>query len=247
MRVGAVIIGDELLSGKRQDRHMAFLVEALSARGMELSFVHFVGDDPELLTQTFVSTMASRSVVLSFGGIGATPDDRTRQCLAMAAGATLERHPEAVGILERRFGAEAYPHRIRMTEFPQGATLIPNPVNEIPGFSYAHHHCVPGFPNMAWPMIEWVLDTLYPHLHHAAPQIERRVLIENTPESELIPVMEAIIVAYPALRVSSLPSGKPGCREVELGLRGAAPEVAEAMEALMHALSAQGVAWKALV
>ncbi|EHQ53680.1 molybdopterin binding domain-containing protein [Ectothiorhodospira sp. PHS-1] len=243
MQIGGLIIGDELLSGKRRDKHMDFLISVLARRGLELSFVRFVGDDPGLLTESLRQTLDSQALIFSFGGIGATPDDRTRQCFARAANVELGLHPEAVAILEERFGEQAYPHRIRMAELPVGSALIPNPVNQIPGFSMRHHHCVPGFPNMAWPMVEWVLDTHYNHLFSRIPCIERLILVSNTPESELVPVMEAVLERFPEIRMSSLPSSENGCREVELGIKGLADQVAEAAALVIESLNQGGMPW----
>jgi len=86
---GAFIIGDELLSGKRQDKHLPRLIEMLAVRGLELSWVRVLGDQPALLTQHLRESFASGHIVFSFGGIGATPDDRTRQCVAEALGLPL--------------------------------------------------------------------------------------------------------------------------------------------------------------
>ena len=162
MNFGAIIIGDELLSGKRQDRHFQHVIETLAQRGLELKWCRIIGDDPALIVETLRQTLPQDDIVFCFGGIGATPDDHTRQCAAQAAGVPLYRHPEAVAEIEARFGAEAYPRRILMADLPQGSRIIPNPFNRIPGFSLNHHHFLPGFPQMAWPMMDWVLDTLYP-------------------------------------------------------------------------------------
>lgn len=241
MHIGALIVGDEILSGKRRDKHQAFLTDALAQRGMELAWVRIVGDDPDLLTRSFRETLASGDLVLSFGGIGATPDDRTRQCLAAAAGVAITRHPEAVAILEQRFGPDAYPNRIRMAELPEGSRLIPNPVNQIPGFSLGHHHCVPGFPNMAWPMVEWVLDTHYSHLHGRVPRIERLWLLKGAHESEMIPMMEELLARFPGVRLSSLPSTEHR-QQIELGLSGTEDPVEAAARWLEAALDERGVA-----
>ena len=163
---GALIIGDELLVGKREDKHLSFLIRALAKRGLRLWWGNYIGDDPARLTEALKRSFASSDVVFSFGGIGATPDDHTRQCAAGALGVPLKLHPEAEHEIRARFagqspGQEITPQRLAMGEFPQGAKIIPNPVNRIPGFSVADHHFVPGFPQMAWPMVEWVLDTYY--------------------------------------------------------------------------------------
>src|SRR6478672_232959 len=161
MNFGAIIIGDEILSGKRQDKHMAKLIETLGERGLQLAWCHYLADEPQLITSTLRRTFASGDVVFSFGGIGATPDDHTRQCAARAADVELKLHPDAEAEIRARFGAEITPKRLMMGEFPLGSEIIPNPYNRIPGFSMRDHHFVPGFPQMAWPMMAWVLDTRY--------------------------------------------------------------------------------------
>ncbi|WP_455385768.1 competence/damage-inducible protein A [Acidihalobacter prosperus] len=240
MGFGLLLIGDELLSGKRQDQHFPHMREVLASRGLEAAWVRIVGDDRERLTRTLRETFDSGDIVFSFGGIGATPDDLTRDCAAAALGRAICRHPEAMSILEERFGADIYPNRVRMAELPEGSTLIPNPVNRIPGFSLQDHHFVPGFPNMAWPMAEWVLDTRYAHLFNAAPQTEQRLIVEGAPESMLIPLMETILADYPGLKLSSLPSTTQHSL-IELGLRGEQSLVQSAHLQLLAGLDALGV------
>jgi len=121
-----------------------------------------------------------------------------------------------------------------MGEFPQGAQIIPNPFNRIPGFGIRQHWFVPGFPVMAWPMIEWVLDTHYTALFNLAPQAERSLLIFETPESQIVPLMEAVEARFTQVRAFSLPSvgdgrdGRPARRHIELGVKGPAELVGEA-------------------
>ncbi|MGI9305508.1 MAG: competence/damage-inducible protein A [Gammaproteobacteria bacterium] len=246
MRFAGILIGDELLSGKRQDKHLPFVIETLRKRGLELAWVQMLGDDATDITAALQITMASGDAVFCFGGIGATPDDRTRQAAAQAAGVIIARHPEAVEILERRFGDDAYPNRIRMAELPQGCVLIPNPVNEIPGFSVGHHHFVPGFPDMAWPMIEWVLDRHYTRYFNPDPDREYRYRLENVPESELVPVFEELLDRFPGLRVSSLPSTESPRREIEVGIKGRAAHLDAAAELLTDHFDTLGAQWTAL-
>jgi molybdopterin-biosynthesis enzyme MoeA-like protein len=241
-RIGAVIIGDELLSGKRQDKHMPKLIEVLGARGLELSWVRLLGDDPGLLTVNLRETFASGHVVFSFGGIGATPDDRTRQCAAAALGLELEVHPEGLAELEARFGSPVLPHRIRMVEFPRGAAIIPNPVNRVPGFSIRDHHFLPGFPRMAWPMVEWVLDQRYAHLHGAGA-VERAITVLDCREGQLIALLEEFERHHPQLRLSCLPHSE-GVYQVELGLRGEPDLVAQALDELTARIEQMGFSWR---
>ena len=239
-RIGILLIGDELLSGKRADKHMPAVIERLSARGMELAWARMVGDDADLLTRTLGETMDTPDIVFSFGGIGATPDDRTRQCAAAAAGAALEFNAEGRAILEEKWGQAAYPQRIHMVEWPEGATVIPNPVNQVPGFSLGHHHFVPGFPNMAWPMIEWVLDTHYTALQSQERRVEFLLEVFDTPESALIELMQGVMDAHPAARIACLPAAD-GRRAIEFGVSGTPDVAAAAFDALHAALVEQGV------
>ena len=122
-------------------------------------------------------------------------------------------------MIEKRFGADAYPNRIRMGELPDGCTLIPNPINQMPGFKLYNHHFVPGFPTMAWPMVEWVLDTYYKPYFDTTPPVEHRWLLTDVLESDLIPMMETLLKTFPSVRLSSLPSTIER-RQIDFGLKG---------------------------
>jgi len=242
---GAIIIGDEILSGKRQDGHFRHTVETLAKRGLELKWCRIIGDDPTLIVETLRQTYASNDIVFCFGGIGATPDDHTRQCAASAADVDLMRHPEAVAEIEARFGAEAYPHRITMAEMPQGSQIIPNPFNRIPGVSFRQHHFLPGFPQMAWPMMEWVLDTHYPQLRKQAPDTEAIITVFDTLENSLIDLMNEFVRLYPEVRFSSLPHiGEGSERRLELGVKGAQARVEVAMAWLKKEIEKMNFKWK---
>jgi molybdopterin-biosynthesis enzyme MoeA-like protein len=147
-----IIIGDEILSGKRTDKHLPKVIELLNARGLQLAYADYVGDDPARITLTlkraFHAAREFGDVVFSCGGIGATPDDHTRQCAAAALGVGLALHPEARALITERMmdtakeqGVAFDPdrpdniHRLDMGMFPVGAQIIPNPYNKIPGFS----------------------------------------------------------------------------------------------------------------
>ena len=243
---GAFIIGDELLVGKRQDKHLPFLIEALAKRGLRLSWAHYLGDEPERLTAALRRSFDSQDVVFSFGGIGATPDDHTRQCAAAALGVSLQIHPDAEREIRARFGGEVTPQRLQMGEFPAGSSIIPNPVNRIPGFTVGHHHFVPGFPQMAWPMVEWVLDTKYRERFDSQKWKEHSILVYEAGESQLIFAMKDVEAGYPGIKVFSLPSmGQDGSRiHVELGVRGAPDQVGPAMEKLRRLVKDAGFPYK---
>jgi len=247
MRIGAIIIGDEIIRGKRADKHFAQLIEILAARGMKLAWCEYLGDIPELITATLRRTLASGDAVFSFGGIGATPDDHTRQCAADALGVALELHPDAEAAIRSRTDMEITPQRLRMGEFPRGSRIIPNPYNRIPGFSVGDHHFVPGFPVMAWPMVEWVLDHDYPHLFHRTPEAEVSIVVYDLPESTITPLMLEVEGRYRRLKSFSLPSmGEEGVRRhIELGVRGVPDEVLPAIEQMKAGVTALGGRWVA--
>jgi molybdopterin-biosynthesis enzyme MoeA-like protein len=243
--IGGFIIGDEIIRGKRQDKHFASLIRILAARGMKLDWCQYLGDSPALITASLKRSMATEDVVFSFGGIGATPDDHTRQCAGAACGQPLRLHPDADAEIRARFGGEATPQRLMMGEFPLGSRIIPNPYNRIPGFSVGHHHFVPGFPVMAWPMVEWVLDTHYAHLFHLTPESEAAIIVLGLPESSVSPIMSAVEARHGALKSFSLPSmGEDGRgRHIELGARGAPEQVALAIEEMKAGVTALGGTW----
>ena len=244
---GAYVIGDEILVGKRQDKHFSFLIEALARRGLRLAWAQYLGDEPERLAAAFRRSLAAGEAVFSFGGIGATPDDHTRQCVAAAAEVRLVLHPEAEREIRGRFGAETTPARLRMGEFPEGSSIIPNPVNRIPGFSYGEHHFVPGFPQMARPMVEWVLDTRYRQLFDRDRWSEESILVFEAGESQLISAMEAVGAAYAGVtELKQTTNGEYGSRRhVELGVRGDPAQVREAAEALRRSVRDAGFPFSA--
>jgi molybdopterin-biosynthesis enzyme MoeA-like protein len=288
MNFGIIIIGDEILSGRREDKHLAKTIELFGARGLHLAYADYVGDSPERITATLKRAFASGDAVFSFGGIGATPDDHTRQCAAAALQRPLLLHPEAKVLIRKRMqdiarekGLPYEPerddnlHRLNMGMFPEGAHIIPNPYNKIPGFYVLKdRHAVgergesefragppqaelapsggsdpqavgerggvyflPGFPVMAWPMLESVLDSQYvAHFQRDAWQ-ENSVIVFGAMEASLTPLMERIEVAH-AVKVFSLPSvDHPEYgRHIELGVKGAPGAVDTAYLDLVAAL-----------
>ncbi|MCK6390945.1 MAG: molybdopterin-binding protein [Azonexus sp.] len=245
---GAVIIGDEILSGKRQDKHFTRIAELLGARGLRLSWVEYLGDDRERLAATFRRTMAAGDVVFSCGGIGNTPDDHTRQAVAAALGVDLELHPEGFEELKVRFANEEITDKRKLlVTFPQGVQIVPNPFNRIPGFMVKQHYFVPGFPQMAHPMIEWALDTFYRDAFQPVDgRVEKAFLLTgpNAYESALLDLMERIVAEYPDLRLFSLPSlvGQER-KHLELGVEGAPLRVDAAMAEIQKEIEQRGITW----
>jgi molybdopterin-biosynthesis enzyme MoeA-like protein len=244
---GVVIIGDEILSGKRRDGHLARSIEQLGARGLELAWAEYVGDDRARIAATLRRTLSTDDVVFSFGGIGATPDDYTRAAAADAAGVPLTRHPEGIRLLEERFGDELTEARLMMVDFPQGAAIIPNPFNRIPGFSIGRHYFLPGFPEMAWPMQVWVLETYYSRIFHQRVQAEESITIDAAGESDLLDMMNHIVSTLPSVKLSSLPRFDPQAprgRRIDFSLRGDPAGVAAGMAYAKHTLTLAGYVFR---
>jgi molybdopterin-biosynthesis enzyme MoeA-like protein len=153
-----------------------------------------------------------------------------------------------------------------MGVFPEGCEIVPNPYNKIPGFAIAFAapagadpgaaadgsdpavHSppgrvvfVPGFPVMAWPMIEWVLDSQYAAWHGRARQVERSVVVFGSMEATLTPLMEAVEAAHGGVKVFSLPSvdHPEWGRHIELGVKGSGSAVDDAYRMLLAGLRAQ--------
>ncbi len=289
LRIGLIIIGDEILSGKRADKHLPKFIEILAARGLQLAWAEYLGDDPGRITESLQRAFASGDLVVSCGGIGATPDDHTRQCAGKALGQPLVLHPEARRLILERIADTAREqglpyeperpdnlHRLNMGTFPVGAEIIPNPYNKIPGFTCTgavgerggDHpsgagpsqaasapsggrephavgerggiHFLPGFPVMAWPMAEWVLDTHYAAFFRRQAHVEKSLILMGAMESTLTPLMEALEAAHPQIKVFSLPSvdHPQWGRHIELGVKGAPEAVEHAYAALLEGLQA---------
>lgn len=248
--INAVIIGDEILSGKRQDRHFAFIVDLLARYRLRLASASFLGDDRAQLTAFFARSLAANDIVLCCGGIGNTPDDHTRQAVAAALNRPLVVSDEVRAVLEQRFkahpGATLSPERWQLGMFPQGAAMIPNPINQIPGFSLARHHFVPGFPAMAAPMLTWVVERYYAALGGPATLEQAYHLTgELAYESALLPLMQRVVERYPELRLFSLPSLMvDGRRHLELGVEGDPEVVPLAMAEIRQGVEALGITWQ---
>ncbi len=258
--IGLIIVGDEILSGKRADKHMPKFIELLSERGLSLDWADYVGDSPERITRTLARAFDSPSLVFSCGGIGATPDDHTRQCAGQALGRDLVLHPEAEVLIRERMqdvakeqGVPYEPdrddniHRLNMGVFPVGASLIPNPYNKIPGFTCQGAgggvvHFVPGFPVMAWPMMAWVLDTYYVHLFQQDAWIEKSIVIYGSMEATITPLMQDLERDFEGVKVFSLPSvdHPEHGRHIELGVKGSPDKVARAYVAMLKGLQPFG-------
>jgi molybdopterin-biosynthesis enzyme MoeA-like protein len=216
MNFYALIIGTEILNARREDKHFKFVRDELQKYGRELFASFIVKDDEQLMKKCFELIKADKnSVLFSFGGIGSTPDDLTREIAAeIFTNKPLARHKVFEQNIIERFGEKAFPHRIHMSEIPQGSDLLFNPINNMSGFSLENRFFfVPGFPQMAHPMIKDVIKSLC-----SSPLKKfRYTLLAQTSEETLITKMQ-LLPSH--IELSSLPIFKDAKANVELSLSG---------------------------
>jgi len=214
MNFYAVIIGTEILNGRREDKHFDFVKHALAKYGHELFASFTIKDDKELIKSVYRMIQADpEAVMFSFGGIGSTPDDLTRELAAevFTNKPTLPHKKFQQDIIEK-FAQKAFPHRIHMADLPQGAELLHNPVNNMSGFSLQNKYFfVPGFPSMAHPMIN---DVIEKYFFKTTPTY-RLTLLANTSEETLISLMQKVPAS---IELSSLPMFVQEKPKVELSL-----------------------------
>ena len=186
-----LIIGTEILNRRRKDAHFDFVSKALIQKGYKLTGSFTIEDDPELIIQTIQFIASQENAILfSFGGIGSTPDDHTRLCAAIALrDGKLVTHEEAKRIIINTLGERAYPYSVRMAELPKGATLLENPVNNMPAFALdERYYFMPGFPEMSHPMVTNVLEKMIPH----KKETFRYTLTAHCKENIFIELMESM-------------------------------------------------------
>ena len=209
----SVIIGTELLNGRRKDKHFEFVSSELLKRGWSLKANFVLKDDPKFLEDVFrLIKSDENSVMFCFGGIGSTPDDFTREVAGKVFSEGMSYQEEAKKIILDKMGDKAYPHRIKMAYLPKGAKLLENVVNKMPGFYLEDRFFfTPGFPNMAHPMVKWALDTFYPK----APKKYVSNFLVYSSEAELIDIMKEL---PKEVELSCLPELKSGVRSAEIYL-----------------------------
>ena len=235
---GLIIIGNEILNGRRQDSHFATALKELSQRNLKLEFALTIPDDVDTIQQQLKWAFAGTVPFFCCGGIGATPDDLTRECAAAAVGVCIERHAVGEAILRKRWGVDATESRLRMIDFPAGSVLIPNPFNQIPGFRLKQGHFLPGFPEMAHPMMRWILDSWY---DPGLPTVRKTLVLPGASEADLSGIMERFVAMYPDLSFSSLPRFVGTSTELHLSIRGVSSEVDKGIEELKQMLGENGV------
>lgn len=237
----AVIIGSEILNGRREDKHFLYIRDALLRRGYTLFSSFTIKDNPLLIHNTFAMIKNdSDAVMFSFGGIGSTPDDLTRQSAAdVFSDGILVPHEQFTRDITERFGDAAYPHRIHMAHLPKNSLLLHNVVNNMSGFYLEDRYFfMPGFPEMSHPMVEEALTKFYPK----ATKTYRRTLIAQTSENTLIDVMEKMDAR---VDFSSLPMINGGNPIVEISVAAEEEQLCEySFHLFEEALKAKSISYE---
>jgi molybdenum cofactor synthesis domain-containing protein len=152
-----ILIGNELLSGRTQDKNMAFIAKKLNELGIRLAAAHVIPDVPETIIETVNQCRAAYDYVFTTGGIGPTHDDITSECIAQAFGVGLKRDTETARLLTERVearGETMNDARMRMAIFPEGAILLNNKISAAPGYLMDNVFVMAGVPRIMQAMFE---------------------------------------------------------------------------------------------
>jgi molybdenum cofactor synthesis domain-containing protein len=201
------IIGDEILSGRTQDRNIAQIATWLNLQGIRLKEVRVVSDDMDAIVAAVNQLRAGHDYLFTTGGIGPTHDDITVDAIAAALGVPVVVHPEARAILEDYYAPRGGLNdaRLRMARVPQGADLIPNRYSGAPGIRLGNLFIMAGVPHIAAAMLE----TLTGQLEGGAPLVSRTIGCW-VPESEVAELLGATEKAHAGCQIGSYPFFREG-------------------------------------
>jgi len=233
----ALIIGDEILSGRTQDTNLAAIARYLAPFGVDLAEARVVGDVKDEIIAALNALRESYDYVITTGGIGPTHDDITAECVAQAFGVPLVEHPEILAMMTARWGEALNTARRRMARVPRGGDLVKNPVQGPPGFQIGNVFVLAGVPQI----MRGMLEDVGPRLRTAAVVVSRTVRVEGAGEGAIAAPLEALAKAHPALSLGSYPFFGPDGYGANLVIRGRdAGEVDDTAEALVAALDGIG-------
>lgn len=241
-----LVIGDEILSGRTQDKNVAQIGVWLNAQGIRLREVRVVPDVEDEIVAAVDALRARYDYLFTTGGIGPTHDDITVDAIARALGVAVVVHPDARAILERYYATRGgvTEARLRMARVPDGADLIPNRMSGAPGIRIANLFVMAGVPHITAGM----LDALTGTLEGGAPLIAATIGAW-APESEVADVLRAAEKAYDGLAVGSYPffrDGRVGANFVVRSTRAAdvdacVADLTAGLEAAGYAVTAGGI------
>jgi len=202
------VIGDEILSGRTQDKNVAQLASWLNDQGIRLAEVRIVPDDPERIGEAVNALRSAHDYLFTTGGIGPTHDDITIDAIAKAVGVPVVVHPEARRILEDYYasrGIAMTESRLRMARVPEGAELIANASSGAPGVKWGNIYILAGVPHIAASMIE----ALTGKLEGGRPVVSVTVGA-RAPESEVAELLQRLENANPGVAIGSYPFFRDG-------------------------------------
>lgn len=203
-----VVIGDEILSGRTQDRNVTQVASWLNEQGIRLAEVRMVPDVEQSIVGAVNELRAQRDYLFTTGGIGPTHDDITVDAIAAAFGVPVIIHPEARAILEdyyRDRPGGLNEARLRMARVPQGAELISNPYSGAPGVRIGNVYILAGVPNIAASMLEALTGKL-----EGGRPIVSVIVGARAAESEVADLLRETEAANPGVAIGSYPFFKEG-------------------------------------
>ncbi|MEL7276179.1 MAG: molybdopterin-binding protein [Pseudomonadota bacterium] len=228
-----LVIGDEILSGRTQDKNVNYLAVALDGKGIALREVRIIRDDPDGIVAAVNALRAQVDNVFTSGGIGPTHDDITADCVAAAFRVPIDVREDARAVLATNYAnpeVDLNEARLRMARVPDGAVLIDNPISKAPGFSLENVHVMAGIPRI----FQVMLDGLLPRLTGGAPLLSETVRIDQ-PEGALAAPLGAIAAGYPEVSIGSYPFTRDGRFGSNVVLRASDPALlAAAKEAVVE-------------
>jgi len=211
-----IVIGNEILSGRTQDKNVAYLGEWLGKEGIRLLEVRVIPDVEQTIADTVNELRRRFDYVFTTGGIGPTHDDITSESVAAAFGLPHGEHPEARAILDAHYGPEQLNEaRLRMAKTPEGAILIENPVSKAPGFQVENVLVLAGIPAI----MQAMLESLRHRLTGGAPILSCS-LTASVQEGRVAADLGALQQRYPDIDIGSYPFNRDGRFATRLVLRG---------------------------
>ena len=202
-----VVIGDEILSGRTQDKNVAQIAQWLNVQGIRLAEVRVVADSEEAIVEAVNTLRARNDYLFTTGGIGPTHDDITVDAIAVALGTGVVHHPQAVAVLERYYATRggATEARLRMARVPEGADLIENRLSGAPGIRIGNVFIMAGVPHITAGM----LDALTGTLEGGRPVVSKTIGCWVA-ESEVADVLRAAEKAHEGVAIGSYPFFREG-------------------------------------